>query len=140
MAATRALFTALLLFSVSCAHSPESATSGTPRPAQNKDVISHEELQDPVLLGMDALRAIRYLRPAFFRESGPQSFMNASAGTLHFSMDFGPLMPLSQLSAIPSVTLLTVYEVRYFDVNSAAGRFGLTADGGPVIVVVSNKQ
>ena len=140
MAATRALFVALLLLGASCAHSPESATAGAPRPAQVKNVISRDELQDPVLLGMDALRAIRYLRPAFFRETGPQSFMNASAGMVQFSMDFGPLMPVSQLATLPAVTLQTVYEIQYLDANGAATRFGLNANGGPVIVVVSNKQ
>jgi hypothetical protein len=140
MAAPRALFAAIMLLSVSCAHSPESATAGTPKAARDKDVISREELQDPVLIGMDALRAIRFLRPSFFRESGPQSFMNSSAGTVQFSMDFGPLLPLSQLAALPGITLQTVYEVRYLDASGAATRFGLNANGGPVIVVVSNKQ
>lgn len=140
MAATRALFAALLLFCVSCARSPEPDTLDSPRPARNKNVISREELQDPVLLGMDAMRVIRYLRPAFFRESGPQSFINPSAGTLQFSMDFGPLMPISQLAILPPLSLQAVYEIRYLDANDAANRFGINANGGPVIVVVSNKQ
>lgn len=114
--------------------------TGTPRPAQDKNVISREELQDPMLLGMDALHVIRYLRPAFFRETGPQSFINAAAGTLQFSMDYGPLQPVSNLSALPSLALQSVYEIRYLDASGAATRFGLNANGGPVIVVVSNKQ
>ncbi len=140
MAATRALFAALLLLAASCARSTESPSSGTPRPVQSKNVISREELQDPVLVGMDALRAIRYLRPTFFRESGPQSFVNPSAGTVQFSMDFGPVQPLSQLAAMAGVSLQMAYEVRYLDLNDAQNRFGINANGGPVIVVVSNKQ
>lgn len=139
MPATRGLLVALLILSAACAGSP-APEAGTPRPAQDKNVISREELQDPMLLGMDALRVIRYLRPAFFRETGPQSFMNAAAGTVQFSMDYGPLQPISQLSALPSLSLQTVYEIRYLDANGAATRFGLNANGGPVIVVVSNKQ
>ena len=139
MAATRGIFIALLLFVAACGQST-SSSSNTPAPAQNKYVISNEELQDPVLRGMDALRAIRYLRPTFFRVSGPQSFSNASAGSVQFSMDYGPVQPVDNLSLLPSLSLQMVYEVRYLERNDAANRFGITSNGGPVIVVVSNKQ
>lgn len=139
MAATRGLFVVLLLFAASCAPSAPSASS-TPTPAASRNVISHEELQDPVLRGMDAARAIRYLRPTFFKESGPQSFGNISAGQLLFSMDYGPAQPIDNLYSLPSLSLRTVYEVRYLDRNDALSRFGVNANGGPVIVIVSNKQ
>ena len=139
MAAMRALSVFLLLSAVSCGPSAPSASS-TPAPAASKNVISNEELQNPVLRGMDAARAIRYLRPTFFKESGPQSFGNISAGMVQFSMDYGPVQPLDNLSSLPSLSLRTVYEVRYLDRNDALSRFGVNANGGPVIVVVSNKQ
>src|SRR4051812_44261718 len=139
MAATRGLLVAFLLLCASCAGSP-AAETGTPKPVADRNVITNEELQDPVLRGMDALRAIQYLRPAFFRTSGPQSFANATAGLAQFSMDYGPLQPLSQLSALPSLSLQMVYEIRYLDLNDAQNRFGIAANSGPVIVVVSNKQ
>ena len=137
MPATRGLFVALLL-AASCGQSP--STESAPHPAADRNVITNEELQNPVLRGMDALRMIRYLRPTFFRESGPQSFMNTGAGALQFSMDYGPVQPLSQLAAVASLSLQLAYEIRYLDLNDAANRFGITANGGPVIVVVSNKQ
>ena len=136
MPATRGLFVALLL-AASCARSPSAERA--PYPAVDRNVIANEELQNPVLRGMDAIRMIRYLRPAFFRESGPQSFMNAGAGALQFSMDYGPVQPLGNLSSVPSLSLQMAYEIRYLDLNDAANRFGITANGGPVIVVVSNK-
>ena len=138
MPATRGLFIALLL-AVSCGRSAES-TSSAPRPVREKYVISNEELQDPVLRGMDAMRAIQYLRPSFFRGTGPQSFSNATAGSVQFSMDYGPVQPISQLAALPPLSLLMVYEIRYLDLHDATNRFGINANGGPVIVVVSNKQ
>jgi hypothetical protein len=137
MSATRGLLIALLLVA-SCARSPSS--SSAPHPAGAKNVISNEELQDPVLRGMDAIRVIQYLRPAFFRGSGPQSFTNAAAGTVQFSMDYGPVQPLSHLASLPALSLQMAYEIRYLDANDAANRFGIAANGGPVIVVVSNKQ
>jgi hypothetical protein len=33
-----------------------------------------------------------------------------------------------------------LYEIRYLDVSDAQNRFGLNANGGPVIVLLSNKQ
>lgn len=139
MTTMRGFFVSLLLLSVSCAGS-STPESGTPKPVVDRNVISNEELQDPVLRGMDALRAIQYLRPAFFRGSGPQSFVNTSAGMTQFSMDYGPVQPLKNLSALPSLSLQMVYEIRYLDTNDATNRFGLNANSGPVIVVVSNKQ
>ena len=139
MSVTRRCLAAMLLIAVSCAK-PAQSTDTAARPAQAKNVISNQELQDPVLLGMDALRAIRYLRPMFFRETGPLSFSNTTAGMVQFSMDFGPLQPLSHLATLPSLSLQSAYEIRYLDINDAQNRFGVNANGGPVIVVVNNKQ
>lgn len=140
MPLARRCLAALLLFAaVSCTHSA-TPNDGAHRPAQNKNVISNQELQDPVILGMDAMRAIRYLRPTFFRETAPLSFSDPTAGTLHFSMDYGPLQPLANLATIPSLSLQQAYEVRFLDTNDAQNRFGLNANGGPVIVIVNNKQ
>ena len=137
--ARRCLASVLLLAGVSCGR-PAKATDSSPRPVQDKNVISNPELQDPVILGMDALRAIQHLRPMFFRETGPQSFSNPTAGGVNFSMDFGPLQPLRNLMLLPSLSLQTVYEIRYLDIHDAQNRFGVNANGGPVIVIVSNKQ
>ena len=140
MVATRGILVALLLLSASCAGS-STPEAGTPKPVVDRNVISNEELQDPVLRGMDALRAIQYLRPMFFRAaSGPLSFSNATAGLAQYSMDYGPLQPLSHLAELSSLSLQMVYQIRYLDLNDAQNRFGILANSGPVIVVVSNKQ
>ena len=139
MDATRSLLAALLLIAASCA-TPAAAPDTAPHPVTRPWVISNEELQDPILRSMDTERAIRYLRPTFFRTTGPQSFSNAAAGTVQVSMDFGPLQPTSQLASFPALALATLYEIRYLDANEAATRFGINANGGPVIVLISNKQ
>lgn len=134
MIALRGCFAALLLIGTACAGStpsPEAVPRGNP------NVISKEELQSPVIASMDALKAIRYLRPAFFRASAPASFSNSNAGLIQFSMDFGPLRPIGELATLRTDL---VYEVRYLDVSDAQNRFGLNANGGPVIVLLSNKQ
>ena len=139
MDATRRLLAALLMITASCA-SPSVNPDTAPRPAGSPYVISNEELQDPILRSMDTERAIRYLRPTFFRATGPQSFSNAAAGTLQISLDFGPLQPIRELASFPTLSLASLFEIRYLDANDAANRFGLNANGGPVIVLVSNKQ
>lgn len=49
----------------------------------------------------------------------------------------GPLHPLSELAGVGVRTLV---EVRYLNANEAQARFGINANGGPVIVVSTSKQ
>ena len=136
MIALRRCLAALLVVAAACA-TPVASTETGPRVAGDPNVISKEELQDPVLLGMDAMKAIRYLRPAFFRTGGPQSFSNTGTGLVQFSQDFGPLRAVSELA---TVRLDFVVEVRYLAASDAQNRFGINANGGPVIVLLNNKQ
>ncbi|MEO8622007.1 MAG: hypothetical protein ABI625_13135, partial [bacterium] len=134
MIALRRSLAALLLLAAACAGSPASSA---PAPRGDPNVITKEEMQNSVILSMDALKAIHYLRPTFFRTSGPQSFSNTAAGGIQFSQDFGPLRPASELATVRTDLL---YEVRYLNINDATLRFGINANGGPVIVLLSNKQ
>ncbi len=133
MVAPRRWLPALLFAAAACAAPPAPDTPL--RLTRNPRVISLEELRDPVLASMDALKAIRRLRPAFFRPTGPQSFVNGDAGQVHYSMDFGPLRPISELVTLTTAMLV---EIRYLDANDAQNRFGLKANGGPVIVLLNN--
>ena len=102
MVSTRLSVAALLIIATSCAH-PSTRGDAPPRPdgisrvAKDPNVITAEELHDPMIISMDALKAIRYLRPAFFRTSGPQSFSNSGAGLVQISPDFGPLSEICEL-------------------------------------------
>ena len=141
MAARRTL-ALLLVLAASCAKSPSSTATSAPRPsasreARNPDVISRVELQDPTIAGTDAMTAIRQLRPAFFRTRGPQSFSNAKAGLTQISQDFGPLQPVDNLKGIDARTLV---EVRFLNAVEAQNRFGINANGGPVIVLLTSTQ
>lgn len=138
----------LLVLASSCAKSTvggrdignmpaESQPTAARRVARNPNVIVREEFQDPRIVGMDALNAIRQLRPAFFRLAGPQSAVNAGAGTVQVSLDYGPLVPVAQLAAFDTPNL---YEVRYLEPTAAQARFGLNANSGPVIVLVMSRH
>ena len=138
MFARRRFLVVLLVAAAACAQKTAStstaATASAPRVRRNPDVISQEELRDPTIAGADAMTAIRQLRPAFFRTRGPQSFANATAGQVQVSQDYGPLQSLAQLAAIDTRSLV---EVRYLTANDAQNRFGINANGGPVIVVMT---
>ena len=129
----------MVVMVASCAR-PSAPGSISPQVAANPNIISRDEMQNPVLLGMDAARAIHYLRPTFFRSSGPQSFVDGSAGLVQLSVDYGPLLPVRQLASFPPLPILYLYEIRYLDANEAENRFGLNANGGPVILLVSQKR
>jgi hypothetical protein len=143
MHATRLCVAAALLFTTACAHQapPESSATSAERVAKNPNVISREELQDPAIAGRDAEFAIRQLRPAFFRTRGSQTVRNVdpatAPGSVRISQDFGPLQAVSALSGIDTRSLI---EIRYLDAVEATARFGINANGGPVIVLLSTKQ
>ena len=148
MPAPRRFVLAVLVVGAACAKTPGPSTTPTPndgeltavatttptRPRKNLDIISREELRDPTIAGTDAMTAIRQLRPAFFRTRGPQSFSNPKAGLVQISQDYGPLRPVGELSGVDTRSLV---EVRYLNANDAQNRFGINANGGPVIVVLT---
>ena len=131
---------AFVIVTLGCASSPgndNELRAIEPKPKRNPNVITRDELLDPAITSRDALTAIRHLRPNFFSYRGPTSTNDPTAGNTQISQDFGPLRPLSDLIAMNTFTFV---EVRYFTAEQAAGRFGLNANGGPVIVLVSNKD
>jgi hypothetical protein len=131
---------ALALLTAGCASSPRDDNelrSVEPKPKKNPNVITRDELLDPAITSRDALTAIRHLRPNFFSYRGPTSTSDPTAGNTQISQDYGPLRPISDLL---SMNTFTFVEVRYLTAEESAGRFGLRANGGPVIVLVSNKD
>ena len=138
MNVSRVVFSALLLLASACASTPSSDNelrAVAPKAKKNPLVISREELQDPAITSRDALTAIRHLRPNFFSYRGPTTYNDPTAGATQISQDYGPLRPVSELA---SMNTFTFVEVRYLSAEAATGRFGLNANGGPVIVLVSN--
>ena len=144
MSAVRQSLAALVVILAACSTNPapaSDASATTERVTKNPNVISTEELQDPVIASTDALTAIRQLRPAFFRDRGPTTLRNVdpaqAPGLVRVSQDFGQPQQLNVLSGISTRALV---EVRYLNANEAQARFGINANGGPVIVVMTTKQ
>lgn len=139
MRLNRILLAALFVVGSACARTQatdDELRIVEPKPKKMANVISKEELNDPAITSRDALTAIRLLRPHFFAYHGPTSFQGPSGAT-HISFDYGPLQDLKQLAATNTFNLV---EVRFLNPEAATARFGLNADGGAVIVLVSNKD
>jgi hypothetical protein len=138
MLPTAPCMAALLAITLACA-TKTASHDGAPvaHHARNSSVISREELQDPTVASNDAMTTIRQLRPAYFMTRGPLSIKNTTAGLLQISQDFGPLQKSSALSAIDTRSLV---EVRYLNATDAQARFGINANGGPVLVLLTSMQ
>src|SRR5829696_3000485 len=138
---TRILFAAVVVLTSSCASSQAGTNDELrvvqPRAKKDPYVISKEELMDPAITSRDALTGLRHLRPNFFTYRGPTTPNDYTAGHTQISQDYGPLRPLDELATMNTMTFV---EVRFLNAEAATGRFGLNANGGPVIVLVSNKD
>jgi hypothetical protein len=134
---------ALLASSAACMRNPHPTpadiAADRAHATRDRNVITYDELQDPTVVGGDALTALRHLRPAFFAYRGPTGSSQGSGGggETMVSIDYGPLQRIDYLSTI---TTQGMKEVRYLDANDAQNRFGLNANGGAVIVLLYNKQ
>ena len=136
--------------------SPDAAPA-TQSAARNRDVITHDELQAPGVVGMSVLEAVRSLRPRFLTVRGlntlpvmdcpgagqpctPRLGPNGmpltddESGKVHSSIDGTRVGPLDDLSAINA---RNVKEIRYLDVPAAHQKFGNASREGPVILVVT---
>ena len=139
---------AVLVLSASCAakqggtgtstSTSTAATTSTQsaKPKRSGNVITKEELQAPEITSRDAYAAIRLLRPNFFSYRGPTGTSVPGAGTVQVSNDYGPLQSVETLK---SMNTLGLVEVRFLNADDAALRFGMNANGGPVIVLLANK-
>lgn len=136
---SRLAIAALVAVTASCGGNRyPDVPGGAPAPSsieRQPNVITMEEMQDPSIYSRDAYTAIRHLRPNFFTYHGPNSFQS-NTGVLHISVDYGPLQELQQLT---KMTTSGILEVRYLNAEQAQARFGLNANGGPVIVLLYSR-
>jgi len=124
---------ASLLAGLACANAPPAHPITAPPPSHSSDVISADELALPSVRGGDALEAVRRLRPRFLLATrGEISIRSASAGSVHMSLDGGPIQSVDNLRG---VRLTDIAEIRYLNSSDAALRFGTTAGSGGVILV-----
>lgn len=143
MRVTRIAAAAFVGFSVACASPQQTGSDAgstsqavTPRAKRAANVIATDELQAPAILSRDAYEALRMLRPNFFTYRGPTGSVGPS-GEVMVSHDYGPLMSVQSLKGHNTMGIV---EVRYLNAEEAGLRFGLNANGAPVIVLLHSKN
>lgn len=126
--------TLLLTFAVGCAKNKATATHSSSSGERASDVITAAELAEPSVSNGDALAAVRRLRPRFLTGRGSGSVRASDAGSVHVSLDGGPLQTVSFLSRMRPGEIA---EIRYLNASEAALRFGTIAGTGGVMLVKS---
>lgn len=129
---SKRIFTTVLIAAAMACSSNPSPGSGSER--SNSDVITAAELSDPTVQSGDALQAVQRLRPRFLMSRGKSSSKNATAGSVHISIDGGPLVTVDNLSRYSPNA---ISEIRYISSIDAAQRWGTAAGSGGVILVKS---
>ena len=134
MIATRICAALLIALVVGCS---KPVTSPSVRPlgvveSHNADVITADELASPNVNSGDALEAVRRLRPRFLATRGSGSIKATDAGSVHVSLDGGPLQGVSFLSRLRPGEIA---EIRYLSSSEAAQRFGTSAGTGAVMLI-----
>ena len=126
-----------------CAATTQQSTN------RNRDVITHDELQAPGVVGLSVLEAVRSLRPQYLAvrgqhelpagqvsdgKNGSMQINSNESGKVHSSIDGARIGPLDDLA---NIRASTIKEIRYLNPVAAQQRFGGSAKEGPVILVVS---
>lgn len=133
MLASRLCAVAVLLSVAACAGNNSSAARATGNEAaRSSDIITAAELSNPTVVAGNALEAVRRLRPRFLTTRGSGSIRTSDAGSVHVSLDGGPLQALSFLSRMRPAEIA---EIRYLSASQAAQQFGTASGTGGVMLV-----
>lgn len=109
-----------------------ASAAQAPRGPGDPELITMTELTDPSIGDIDALSAVRRLRPKFLTYRGNPSSTTPGAGVVQVSVDGGRLQPVESLTALRTTEIV---EMRFLNASAAAQRFGTLARAGPVILV-----
>jgi hypothetical protein len=121
-----------LALTAACASAPKTdAAPGAPTAARSTNLLTAAEIESRGTQTGSAYDAVRRLRPGFLTYHGV-SGSTTGAGTVHVSIDGGPLAAVETLRSLASTQIA---EVRYLSAADAAQRFGTSAEAGPVLLV-----
>jgi hypothetical protein len=128
-------FAFVCLLALACASGSAGGSAPEGRSSRNSDVITRQELSDPVLAAGTLLEAIQRLRPRFVADRG--GAMGGVKEPVQISINGGDPMALGELSRI---TIPEVTEIRYLSTADAGLRFGLRGSMGPVLLVTTTPR
>lgn len=99
---------------------------------RQRDVITREEIAASASKDLDLFQVIRNLRPHFLEpRPGVRTMGNASVAPVAIYVD---RRRDSGIDALRSIPPSMVEEVRYLDPTKSADEFGITVNGGAVLV------
>ena len=125
----------LLMLLGGCASSPGAAAPSPGVSRSNSDVITRQELADPLLAGSTVLEAVRRLRPRFLNERG--GALKGAPERVQLSVNGADPVRLEELSRFE---LVDIEEIRYLSVADAGLRFGLRGNMGTVMLVTLRQR
>ncbi len=118
---------------LACAsQSGPNAPAGTVVARTDRNIISDAEIQSGPSSNLYDL--ISKLRPNFLRSRGPMSLSSGSTAN-EYATVYMDGRPYGDIASLRSIVSTQVSEIRYYDANSAASKFG-TINGNGVIEVI----
>jgi len=108
---------------------PEAAAQ-----SRKRDVITREEILEVAMRHEDLLQVIRALRPHFLAPPrGARSMMNGPPAPVQLYVDDTRRSGLDELRMIKPAS---VEEVRYLEPSKAQDQYGITHNGGAILVTL----
>ncbi len=102
--------------------------------SRKRDVITREEILEVAMRHEDLLQVIRALRPHFLAPPrGSRSMMNGPPAPVQLYVDDTRRSGLDELRMIKPAT---VEEVRYLEPSKAQDQYGITHNGGAILVTL----
>jgi hypothetical protein len=111
------------------------APPSTTRPGRDANVITKEEILDTH--ASNVYDAISRLRPNFLQYRGQTTLRGADTGYPRVYLD---RTPLGDISALKTMNLNGIREIRYYNGPEASGRFGLDNVSGAIEVISDTGQ
>jgi len=112
-----------------------SAPSGARAQKKQRDVITRAEILNSTLKDQDLLAVIKVLRPHFLKAArGPLSLGGTRTSALSVYVDRSRQTGTDVLSQMMASS---VEDVRYLDPSQSENEYGITANGGAIVIKLS---
>ena len=108
------------------------STDAAAQKKKQRDVITQEEIKDGGQLDRDLGSAIRSLRPHFL--APPRGVRTMGAGMIYPLVLYVDGIRQPDIDALVSVMAKDVREVRYLEPSQSSNAYGITANGGAIVV------
>lgn len=99
---------------------------------KQRDVITREEIEQGGQMDRDLGSAIRSLRPHFL--APPRGIRTMGAGMIYPVVVYVDGLRQSGTDALVNIMAKDVREVRYLDPSQSSNAYGITANGGAIVV------